>query len=53
MVRHLAIVQSLLMTTCAACGKEYEDKIHFRSKEYDKLSKAGKLIQWRGLTVKR
>jgi biotin synthase-related radical SAM superfamily protein len=53
MQKHLAIPMSLLTNHCVACNKPYTDKIHFRSDEYDRLSKAGKLTEYLGLVVSK
>jgi hypothetical protein len=58
MKRHLAMLRSICETlnggrAHCACGKPVSDDIHFKSKEYNALSKDKKLTEWRGMIIKK
>lgn len=57
-MRHLAILRSICETfggkpAYCVCGKKADSVILFSSEEYDKLAKANKLTEWRGMTIEK
>jgi len=55
--KHLASLRSICETlggkpAYCVCGKQVEDgAVHFTTRQYNRLAKLKRLVEWRGMTV--